>query len=80
VLEKKEVKIGIKRVKSIRELQEDTSQGWKRKLGQLYFQQLEDGNMVPRVVSERTNGRWVQHMIGKGLLWIAEGGGVCEMS
>lgn len=78
VLEKKELKIAIKRVKSIRELQEDTSQGWKRRMGQLYFHQLEDGNMVPRVISERTNGKWVQQMISKGLLWIAEEDCVCE--
>ena len=80
VLEKKEVKIGIKRAKSVRELQEETSQGWKRRMGQLYFHQLEDGNMIPRVISERTNGRWVQRMISEGKIYIPEGNCVCESS
>lgn len=73
------VKIDLKPVKSIRDLQEDTSLGWKRRIGQLYFQVLEDGQVIPRVITTATNGDWITKMIREGKLYIPEGGSVCEL-
>lgn len=75
-----ELKIRLNQVKSIRELQTETSQGWKRRIGQLYFQKLEDGGMVPRVVSEVTNGQWITKMVNEGRLYVVDGECVCERS
>lgn len=75
-----ELKITLRPVKSIRELQTDTSQGWKRRIGQLYFQKLEDGGMVPRVVSEATNGQWITKMVNEGRLYVVDGECVCEQN
>ena len=78
MMNKEYIKISIKRVENVRQLQEETSLGWKRRMGQLYYQELEDGNFVPRVISDRTNGSWIQSMIASGKLWIPEEGCFCE--
>lgn len=74
------MKIELKQVVSVRELQIDTSLGWKRAMGMLYFQQLEDGGMVPRVVTAATNGEWITKMINNGRIFIPEEKTVCEAS
>ena len=65
------ITIQLKRIEHIRELQEISEGKYVRKIGLVYFQ-LVPGTMgfIPRVVTELTNGEWLQAQVNKKLIYI----------
>lgn len=61
----------VRRVESIRELQQLEMGKYVRKIGQVYFQ-LVPGTMgfIPRVVTDQTNGEWLQSQVNKKLIYV----------
>jgi len=65
-----EIKLSIRPVSSIRELQKIDKGEWVRNLGLIYFHKLEDGGIVPHVVSPMTNGNWLIKMVRQGRIYL----------
>lgn len=56
-----EIVLELKPVKSIRELVDKNTR--KRKLGLLYFHIIKPGAIIPRVISESTDPKWLEQQI-----------------
>lgn len=56
-----EIVLDLKPVKSIKEMMDKHTK--KRKIGLLYFQILKPGAIIPRVVSEATDAKWLEQQI-----------------
>lgn len=65
------ITVTLRRVESIRELQELQGGKYTRKIGQVYFQFLPGaGGFIPRVITEHTNGPWVESQVNKKLIYV----------
>ena len=65
------ITVKLRRVESIRELQQLEMGKYVRKIGQVYFQYLpSSGGFVPRVITEHTNGPWIESQVNKKLIYV----------
>lgn len=69
-METVDITLSIRQVASVRELQKPEKGEMVRNVGLLYFHVLEDGGIVPRVVSPQTNGDWLIKMIRQGRIYL----------
>jgi hypothetical protein len=70
VMDKIEIFLEIKQVRSVRELQVLEGGEYVRKIGQVYFQYMPDGKYLTRVITERTNGEWIVKMINQKAIYV----------
>lgn len=74
-----EIVLKLKPVKSIREMVDRQTK--KRKLGLLYFQTIGTTGIVPRVISEQTDPKWLEQEILNYRIFIPqEGNTIAEPS
>jgi phage-related protein len=64
------ITLEIQPLESIRELQVYEGGRWQRRIGALYFHQLEDGNFVLHLVTDKTNGEWLQKMTNQRRIYV----------
>jgi hypothetical protein len=64
------ITVTLRRVESIRELQQLEMGKYVRKIGQVYFQYVPGGGFIPRVITEHTNGAWVESQVNKKLIYV----------
>lgn len=65
------ITVTLRQVDTIRDLQELRSGKYARKIGQVYFQYLPEAKaFIPRVITEHTNGAWVESQVNKKLIYV----------
>jgi hypothetical protein len=64
------ITVNLRRVESIRELQQLEMGKYVRKIGQVYFQFIPESGFIPRVITEHTNGPWVESQVNKKLIYV----------
>lgn len=65
------ITVTLRRVESIRDLQRLEMGKYVRKIGQVYFQYLPEAKaFIPRVITEHTNGAWVESQVNKKLIYV----------
>ena len=64
------ITLELKPLESIRDLQVFEGGRWQRRIGALYFHQLEDGNFVLHLVTDHTNGEWLIKMTKQKRIYV----------
>jgi len=64
------ITVTLRRVESIRELQQLELGKYVRKIGQVYFQFIPGSGFIPRVITEHTNGKWLESQLNKKLIYV----------
>lgn len=65
------ITLTLRRVDTIRDLQELRGGQYARKIGLVYFQYLpEQRGFIPRVITEHTNGPWMESQVNKKLIYV----------
>lgn len=65
----KAIKLALRQVQDLKELQQQKQGEWVRRIGLVYFQQLGDG-FIPRVITEATNGQWIKQAVKEGKIYV----------
>lgn len=71
-METVDITLSLRLASSVRELQKHEKGEWVRNMGLLYFHQLEDGGIVPHVVSPQTNGEWLIKMVRQNRIYLTK--------
>lgn len=66
------IELTIKQINSVSELKKFESGVFKRNIGLLYFQLMENNGFIPRVVTNETNGEWLIKMINQKRIFISD--------
>lgn len=66
----KKITIELEPLASIRDLQVYEGDRWQRRIGALYFHELEDGGFVLHLVTDQTDGEWLIKMKNQKRLYV----------
>lgn len=64
------ITLELQPLESIRDLQVFEGGRWQRRIGALYFHRLEDGNFVLHLVTDKTNGEWLNKMTNQKRIYV----------
>ena len=64
------VTIELQVLESIRDLQIYEGGRWQRRIGMLYFHQLPDGHFVLHLITDKTNGEWLNKMTNQKKIYV----------